>query len=705
MKKGIIVTVAVLVTLLILTPLLLIPVVAFTTPPQYSDTFYGALNEKFDRLENLDGKRIVVVGGSSVAFGLDSALLEQATGYEVVNFGLYADLGTKIMLDLSRDHIREDDIVILAPELDEQTLSLYFNGLSALKALDDNPSMIFDLEGENLYDVWGSLWKFTQEKRGYAKNGAPNPEGVYNAKNFNRYGDIDKTLFPRYNNIMGQGYDMSHPVVLDQSIYSSDFVDYLNDYISDIEKVGASVYYTFCPVNDLSVVYDSESLMTKEEQLDALSANLLSWLKTKLSCEILGTPKDAVMEHIYFYDSNFHLNDGGVLLHTVRLAEEIIREEGLADTFLAEDVTAMTGYTFREGDFVFRRLEDGTLMLCDVVGTSRRLNSIVLPATARGMTVSTLSESALKQCKLLAYLVFPAGESYRHVLYHESDTYFQGLKGLNQFTFFGNPPETFPPASQLPEQKVCTVHPDVYDDFVASPLMAELFGGEIGRYPYSFDVAQEMVQIKLDTLKNFVPETKADDYLIYTSQPDGTWAVSGVTALGDSMTVLVIPQTFGEEENIITAIAPHAFSGTKHVKGIVIGADSYIVECQNYLFINSSVRALYLYMEPENFTVTVAIEMMSGAAEDFKLYVYENDRLNNYKTNYGWSAFTNDGYYELNTIAEDEIVDYASSNLTKTTRSPLTVTLLVTVGCLAVGAALWFGVDFFTKKKTAAKQD
>ena len=64
---------------------------------------------------SVEGKKIVIVGGSSVAFGFDSQKIEQAfPGYKVVNFGLYADLGTKVMLDLSEDHISEGDIVIVA---------------------------------------------------------------------------------------------------------------------------------------------------------------------------------------------------------------------------------------------------------------------------------------------------------------------------------------------------------------------------------------------------------------------------------------------------------------------------------------------------------------------------------------------------------------------------------------------------------------
>ena len=63
-----------------------------------------------------------------MAFGVDSALMErELPGYTVVNFGMYAALGTTVMLDLSQDLVREGDIVILIPEQQEQTLSGFFD--------------------------------------------------------------------------------------------------------------------------------------------------------------------------------------------------------------------------------------------------------------------------------------------------------------------------------------------------------------------------------------------------------------------------------------------------------------------------------------------------------------------------------------------------------------------------------------------------
>jgi hypothetical protein len=136
--------------LVILMPLALIFGIAVLTVPQYSNTFVGVLDEKVERLKSIEGEKLVVVGGSSVAFGLDSGLLEEYIGRPVVNFGLYAALGTKVMLDLSRAGISKGDVVIIAPEVSAQTMSMYFNTETTLQAIGDDYSLLRYMDIDNI---------------------------------------------------------------------------------------------------------------------------------------------------------------------------------------------------------------------------------------------------------------------------------------------------------------------------------------------------------------------------------------------------------------------------------------------------------------------------------------------------------------------------------------------------------------------------
>ena len=334
MKKKILVTTLILLSVLaILAPVAMLFIETAKVEPRYTNTFYGALDDKYERLTSINEDKIVFIGGSSVAFGLDSTLIEKYANKPVVNFGLYADIGTKFMLDLSRDGINAGDTVIISPELDEQTLSLYFDGSSTLKASDDNLKMATEARGaDNAFSLLASLWNFNSEKIAELDSPLVNPVGIYNANNFNEQGDIAKGQ--RYRNVMRTYYDKNKPVKLDSSIVSEDFIEYVNEYIAYCEGVGAEVYFMFCPVNDLSVSADSDVKAFE------------GYMKDKINCKFLGTLADSIIDSHYFYDTNFHLNDDGVRVRTVGIVNELLLEWGDMETVVTESIPDMPDYLY-----------------------------------------------------------------------------------------------------------------------------------------------------------------------------------------------------------------------------------------------------------------------------------------------------------------------------------------------------------------------
>ena len=137
---------------------------AFFLPMQYDKTFMGELKYKYERLRESEGKRIVLLGGSSLAFGIDSALIEEyLPDYEVVNFGMYAALGTTAMFDLTIDEIRSGDIVIISPEQNDQALSDYFNAEIMWQGLDGSFTLLRRFDREKLQKLMGQLPYFAAD--------------------------------------------------------------------------------------------------------------------------------------------------------------------------------------------------------------------------------------------------------------------------------------------------------------------------------------------------------------------------------------------------------------------------------------------------------------------------------------------------------------------------------------------------------------
>lgn len=283
----------------------------FGLPVQFGDTFMGELKSKYERLKETSGKRIVLVGGSGVAFDCDSALMDDFfPSYEIVNFGMYAGLGTKAVMDLSENYIHEGDIVILSPEQGEQTFSDYFNGEYMWQAADGAFGMLRDLKSENFDAMLGNFPRFALEKLNYVMKGQkPQTDSIYQKKSFNTYGDIE--LDTCWENILPNGYDVNQKVRFTEDVVQPEFMDYMNDWAKRLEKKGAVVWYRYCPVNKLSV-----------EDMDDLAAYDV-FLRQKLDFPVIGNPENSLMEAEWFFDTNFHLNQPGKEVNTVQLIRDM----------------------------------------------------------------------------------------------------------------------------------------------------------------------------------------------------------------------------------------------------------------------------------------------------------------------------------------------------------------------------------------------
>ena len=345
-KKFLILLISLLLVFLI--PFLALFATVALLPPVYEDTFVGELGVKYDLLNSTNRKKIVFVGGSSFAFGLDSNLVKKELSMEPVNLGLYANLGTKIMLDLSLSNINPGDVVVLAPEMNEQTLSLYFNAETAMQALDGNLDMLASIDTDDYTSLVGAVWGFASNKLHYTFTGErPENSGAYRKENFNAYGD---NIYDRPYNVMSTvqksisldfKYDATDATVTEYE----EFVDYLNAYAKRIKALGATVYFSFPPMNEAALTEDCTA-----ERINEFYLNLAKSLNFK----IISNPNDYILDEGYFYDSEFHLNNAGVTVRTATLIDDVKREMGRTDITIAKaDLPEPPGYQpldFAAGD-------------------------------------------------------------------------------------------------------------------------------------------------------------------------------------------------------------------------------------------------------------------------------------------------------------------------------------------------------------------
>ena len=371
----------------------------FALKPAYGETYLGEFKHKVSLLEKKsEEKRIIFVGGSAVAFGINSKLINSnLNGYKAVNFGLYASLGSRIMMDIVSKNIQDGDLVILMPEQDSQMLSLYFNGESTWQALDGDFHTLKYLSYDNYSSLIASYPKFALSKIKYNFNPL-NIDGIYKRDSFNEYGDIESSLrdanimYPKY-------YDDVNRVSFDADIISSNFIDYANEFNKSVTKKGGEVFYYFPPMNVDSLIDKSYSSVD----------DYYSYLCDELDFPIMGNPHNSLMKPLWFYDTNYHLNTSGSVVYTKQVIKDIkVLLNDSSKTEITEPEMPTPVVDEGDGDnsyaecFDYSEKDNGIIL----TGLKGDFEEVVLPYRINNKIVTSFSCELFKNNKAIKKITF-----------------------------------------------------------------------------------------------------------------------------------------------------------------------------------------------------------------------------------------------------------------------------------------------------------
>ena len=380
-------------------------------PSYYQEAYYAELGEMYDRLYETEGKKLVIVGGSNVAFGLNGEMLEEllaANGqhYTVCPFGLYAAVGTSAMLDLSADALGEGDLVVLAVEPGSQTMSTYFGATAFWKCAEEAPQMLLKIGGTKASALVGNYVPYLQERISiYVEGNPPVAEGVYARSSFNDRCDL---IFERPGNIMSVGYDTGTSIDLSTVTIAADFAKQVNAYCAKAEANGARVVMSFSPMNRSAMRNHTEETVN----------DFFNLCNETFACPIISDPHDYILPSGWFYDTNFHMNDAGTTLRSYRLAEDLLVYLGCYLP-LEYELPAMPGTEVKTpveeadtGEFLFEEVKDqnGTLLAYRVSGVTDEAlgkTNLTVPGSYEGLPVVGFTEAALDKATKLEELWLP----------------------------------------------------------------------------------------------------------------------------------------------------------------------------------------------------------------------------------------------------------------------------------------------------------
>ena len=291
------------------------------------DNYLAAVLEKDRLIRTTPSPKIILVGGSNLAFGIDSRTMQDSLGLHMVNMGLYAKLGLRYMLAQVKPYIRRGDVVIIVPEYD-QFYGKFSDGDNTLNTAllyapaDRIPDFI------RSYSVVDVVLRPRVEnaRRSFLEAMAdvvglknqyfpPDTNPVYNRHSFNQYGDVVSHLGKKSMN-PDSIYVSALPPAKE---FNRKTIGELNDIGDAARERGAHAYFLFPS-------YIDRSYAINEKAIDSLRQRL----SRDMRVPILGTAKDFVFPSSWFFDTRFHLNETGRGPRTVKMIE-ILRQARARD--------------------------------------------------------------------------------------------------------------------------------------------------------------------------------------------------------------------------------------------------------------------------------------------------------------------------------------------------------------------------------------
>ncbi len=278
--------------------------------PKDNNAYMSEYNEKIKLLETTDQPRVIFIGGSNVAFGLDSKMLQDSLGIHVINFGLHAGVGIRYPMEDCLSFVRKGDIIVVQFEY-----SNFYDGGNGTSGVLSNLMVSTDWRNfsnlninqlTNLIGIpkvaFGRLICLIcyPLKRSFDTmlSGDKNEKYEYTKAGFNQYGD--ESLHFTYPSLQYNASIYKEPGKVDSS-----FMKWLELYIQKYESAGARVLVIppVCITSYFKKVYSNDV----ERALEGIKHPYLI------------KPDSMAIDDSCMFDAVYHINYHGAQQNTKRI--------------------------------------------------------------------------------------------------------------------------------------------------------------------------------------------------------------------------------------------------------------------------------------------------------------------------------------------------------------------------------------------------
>lgn len=268
---------------------------------------YASVLDKQNRLAALPAPRLIFVGGSGVALGLDSQLIETRLGMPVINMGVNAGFGLRYMFQQVTPWMRAGDIILIVPEYEHFYGELLQGDQNLLWALCVQPSMLRTLSQQQLFHLLPELPSFAQQRVQEVIRTRPDP--IYNRNAFNVYGDF-------VNHLDLPSAPLALSAIANGQLVNGEALLLLKEFQHYAQNQGVEVYLIYPAI--------AESFWNYPENRKAIETLRLTILQQNV-IQSLSAPIDAVWPDVLFFDTVYHLSRQGRQRHSEMIAQRLLR--------------------------------------------------------------------------------------------------------------------------------------------------------------------------------------------------------------------------------------------------------------------------------------------------------------------------------------------------------------------------------------------
>jgi hypothetical protein len=272
----------------------------------FNSSYQSLIQDKYRILKETNEPKIIMVAGSSSAFGLDQKMLEEASGYKVANLGLHAGFGQLFYSEMAKKNINEGDIVLLGYEYGWQDGFESLDQKLIMTGIDDDIEIYTCIPIRKWSDFIGYIFKYAEIKNGYTE-----ATGIYSRDAFDS--ETGQMTMARDYNL--DDYSAEVYGTVNTVLYLSDSsISYLKDFKEYVEERGASIYFVSPPLIKDAVKCDYSEF----DELKALE-------EEKIGIPYISNPTDYFFSYDLMSNGPYHCNSVGEEVRTELLISDLER--------------------------------------------------------------------------------------------------------------------------------------------------------------------------------------------------------------------------------------------------------------------------------------------------------------------------------------------------------------------------------------------